>query len=51
MKFFSGKGMSKGDGISVFSNSVLSIPPAFSGSSIASYKSIYLLKKMKAASF
>jgi len=50
MIFFSGSGISNGDGISVCSNSELSIPPALSGSSIASYKSIYLLKKIYAES-
>jgi hypothetical protein len=34
--FFSGSGISNGDGISVCSNSALSIPLALSGSSIAS---------------
>jgi hypothetical protein len=39
-----------GLGISVFSNWSLSNPAAVSMSSMASYKSMYLFKKMKAAS-
>ena len=51
IKFLSGRGISNGLGISVSQNSELSLIPAPSGSSIASYRSIYLLQNINAMLF
>jgi hypothetical protein len=48
MKFDSGKGTSKGEGISVSAKSLLSYMLLFSASSITSYISKYLFRMIKA---